>query len=763
MLWGKKGADAAITPVVEAGDENPEEPTGLEQSKQTSLKARYSRFKNFYLESKVLRISCIALIVALLALLVALLAYTQTRRRPVATHPSTNFTHIPIQPASYPLSVRSPYLSTWIPGGLVEKLPYSSPQFWTGASLGWSIMARVDNVTYSLMGVSKPANGTVAATVLKGEFTSTHTYFTLRAGGTNLTLDFLSPVSPSNYLRQSLPFSYLTITASSKNGNTVQVYTDLDDSWTGQDDNTIWNFTSTTNTSMFSMSAVGTSKYSQRMEQALWGDVILASRASNSSKLSIQAGDRAAVRKAFAGAGSLTGATPDWNANGVMGMAHDLGLVRGDSAVTFAVGYVREDAINYLGRPYTGYYRSSYPNTLDAVSYFLDDLQDAEDESLRLDSDVIGKSTAVAGTNYSDVVALSMRQAYGGIDLVVPSNTTNTSEVLAFIKEISSDGNVNTIDVIFPAFPIYWAMDPEWIRLLLDPVLQYLSTGAWKRPFVIHDIGSNYPNATGHDDQRAEEMPIEETGNLMILAYAYVLASNNTEWANQYLSLFQNYTDYLVNNSLNISLQLSTNDAAGPLVNETNLAVKGALGLKAFGLLSGMTNYSSLGDAHASLLYTDGLATSNSLNATHFTLEYPSSSFENTWKVTFNLFPDVLLNLSTFPTSAYDTENTFYPQIRSQGGVALDNRQWWAKTDWNLWTAAAASSSGSNTTRDMMVNDIWAYASNGMNEAPFSDRYVVKSEGAPRMVGREFALRARPTVGGHFALLAMLGARCLKW
>jgi hypothetical protein len=204
QLWMKKeGADAAITTAVESADD--EEPA-LEQSKE-SLKARYSRFKLFLFESRAVRWSCIILIIALLSLLIVLLAYTQTRRRHHRiTHPSTAFIHTPIQPASYPLAVRSPYLSTWIPGGFVAHLPTASPQFWTGASLNWSIMARVDNTTYSLMGVSGSA-GILAATVLKGEFTSTHTYFTLEAGGTNLTLDFLSPVSPSNYLRQSLPFS----------------------------------------------------------------------------------------------------------------------------------------------------------------------------------------------------------------------------------------------------------------------------------------------------------------------------------------------------------------------------------------------------------------------------------------------------------------------------------------------------------------------------------------------------------------------------
>lgn len=207
QLWGK-GGDAAM--VVESADGR-EEPE-LEPRK-SSLKERYLHFKIFLFESAAMRWSCIVSIAALLTLLIVLLAYTQTRRRhyhhhyQIITHPSTAFIHTPIQPASYPLAVRSPYLSTWIPGKHVANLPAASPRFWTGASLNWTIVARVDNVTYSLMGVSEPAHGTLNATVLKGEFTSTHTYFILEAGGANLTLDFLSPVSPSNYLRQSLPFS----------------------------------------------------------------------------------------------------------------------------------------------------------------------------------------------------------------------------------------------------------------------------------------------------------------------------------------------------------------------------------------------------------------------------------------------------------------------------------------------------------------------------------------------------------------------------
>lgn len=69
-------------------------------------------------------------------------------------------------------------------------------------------MVRVDGQVYSLMGVPDlDASAILPATVRRVEFTSTHSLFDLTAGSVEFTLDFFSPVSPSNYLRQSLPFS----------------------------------------------------------------------------------------------------------------------------------------------------------------------------------------------------------------------------------------------------------------------------------------------------------------------------------------------------------------------------------------------------------------------------------------------------------------------------------------------------------------------------------------------------------------------------
>lgn len=118
--------------------------------------------------------------------------------------------HTPTLPPSYPLAVRSPYLSTWMPSDQVQTLPYAEPQFWAGQSLTWSVMARVDGQAYSLMSIKNPGDNIRPAIVRHAEYTATHSVFTLSAGKVTFTLDFFSPISPSNYLRQSLPFSKMS-------------------------------------------------------------------------------------------------------------------------------------------------------------------------------------------------------------------------------------------------------------------------------------------------------------------------------------------------------------------------------------------------------------------------------------------------------------------------------------------------------------------------------------------------------------------------
>lgn len=541
---------------------------------------------------------------------------------------------------------------------------------------------------------------------------------------------------------------YLTVTVSECWGDEVQIYSDIDGRWTGRGSHSVHEFEQRGDLAFHALSVEDAESFTEEDDMALWGKAIMASRPSDFSTVSALAGDRESVRSQFAESGDLSGRESTWSQDSVAALAHDVGYVIGSAAVTFAVGYERKDAINYLGDSYTGYYRAQYPTTHEALSFFFDDYDEAVTESFAFDRELKSFSTAAAGQKYADILALSTRQAYGGIDLTIPDESKETASVLAFIKELSSDGNANTIDVIMPAFPIYWVLDPDWIRLLLEPLMKYLHAGRWSLPYAIHDIGSHYPNATGHDDQKAEPMPVEESGNLLVLALAYAQATGDKGWADQYMHIFQKYADYLVDNSIDIANQLSSNDAAGPLPNETNLAIKAAVGISAFGRLSGLEEYSEIGEERGELFFNQGLGTDE--EKSHFVLEYPD--FPDTWKTPYNLFPDVLLGLGTFPAEVHKMSNDFFSSVRGEYGVPLDNRQDWAKSDWNMWLAATFDPA----TRKEFVDDLWAFMTNGKHTWPFSDRYVASSKHGNEP-GVPILCRARPTVGGHFALLAMKG------
>jgi hypothetical protein len=83
------------------------------------------------------------------------------------------------------------------------------------------------------------------------------------------------------------------------------------------------------------------------------------------------------------------------------------------------------------------------------------------------------------------------------------------------MKEISSNGNMNTVDVIFPAWPAYLYLNPDFGRRLLEPLFQYQQSGQYPNKWSIHDLGAHYPNATGHNDGGDESMPVE--GEFLLL------------------------------------------------------------------------------------------------------------------------------------------------------------------------------------------------------------------------------------------------------
>lgn len=162
-------------------------------------------------------------------------------------------TFSPARPPSLPLAVKSPYLSTWqnagSDGGNGGYLAGQWPTFWQYVPLarfsltflrcgfsnkvsnrnqitGWAGLIRVDGQTYTWMGL--PGTNTVNQTGF--EYTSTKSIFTMNvADKLEMNITFLSPITPADYRRQSLVFSYLNVEVASLDGNEheVQVYADI--------------------------------------------------------------------------------------------------------------------------------------------------------------------------------------------------------------------------------------------------------------------------------------------------------------------------------------------------------------------------------------------------------------------------------------------------------------------------------------------------------------------------------------------------------
>jgi hypothetical protein len=96
-----------------------------------------------------------------------------------------------------------------------------------GQFLGWTGMIRVDGKVFNWMGSPKDIP---KATQVSAEFTSTSSTFTIQADNkVSIKVTFLSPVTPKDFKRQSLVFSYMKVAVSSIDGSEhkVQIYTDI--------------------------------------------------------------------------------------------------------------------------------------------------------------------------------------------------------------------------------------------------------------------------------------------------------------------------------------------------------------------------------------------------------------------------------------------------------------------------------------------------------------------------------------------------------
>lgn len=105
-----------------------------------------------------------------------------------------------------------------------------------------------------------------------------------------------------------------------------------------------------------------------------------------------------------------------------------------------------------MGDCRVGYYRSRYPDPVAAMDFFMEDVNYMESSAATIDSQIQSKAMAAGGQNYSDIITLSARQTFGALDETISRATMDTDDHMVFLKEISSDGNINTMVCLIPIF-----------------------------------------------------------------------------------------------------------------------------------------------------------------------------------------------------------------------------------------------------------------------------------------------------------------------
>jgi glutaminase A-like protein/uncharacterized protein DUF5127/uncharacterized protein DUF4964 len=660
----------------------------------------------------------------------------------------------PVRPPAVPLAVRSPYLSTWL---AADNLPGTWPTFWTGRVTAMTGIATIDGSPFLFMGApgSPTANPFPTLRQVSLSVTATRSEFVLTQAGVELTVTFLSPVTPGDLKRQSQPLSYVAVTARATDGkqHKVSVYFDISGEWGSGDSgkSITWDQETTSGVVSLSYRQSAPQVLGENSDTAEWGTVAVSAPARPG--LTWQIGPDGDVRKQIVTEGELAGTVDDGKPRPindrwpVFALNQDLGTVTGRVTAPFvlSLGQIREPVVSYLGEQLPPLWKSYWPTWQAMVAAFLGDFAPAAHRSAELDARIERDAIRAGGKQYAALCALAFRQAYGATELV-----SRNGKPWAFLKEISSNGNMQTIDVTYPSIPVFLYADPQYLGLLLAPILDYVENHPYPHEFAPHDLGTHYPNADGHLSGSGEEdMPVEESANMLIMATAYlerIPRAEQTAYATAHYPIFKQWADYLVANALDPNLQNQTDDFTGFIAHSVNLALKGIIGIGAMSRVATLAGRNAesaayLAKARDYIGQWETLATDSS--GRHLKLAYDQ---EGTWSLKYNGYADAVLGLGLVPKSVAQKEADWYTSRAATDGVLLDIRHGYTKADWEMWTAAWLKDH--DEIRDLLIAGLFRYADTTGQRVPISDWYDT-------VTNRQIGFQARPVVGGFFALLTV--------
>lgn len=415
----------------------------------------------------------------------------------------------------------------------------------------------------------------------------------------------------------------------------------------------------------------------------------------------------------------------------------------------FMTAYDDLVSVFYFGEWLKGYFFRNGKTIVDAMDYAYENADGlyrkcrAFDRKLKADCDTVGEG-------YYSLACAAFRQCMGGHKLV----ENGKGELLFLSKECDSNGCIGTVDVSYPSVPLFLLYNTELINAMMRGIFTFARMPVWQFDFAPHDLGT-YPWCSGQvygvreeNDKyncgmsvfgwgegpktqpllylrpaasnvysEATQMPVEECGNLLIMTAAVIRAGGKKDLAERNFDLLQKWVGYLEKYGLKPENQLCTDDFAGHLANNVNLAIKALVGIESFSVICRALGKEQLGSEYEKKAKEFAVLLKKEAGEDVMPLAYGQ---KDTYSLKYNILFDKLFGFDYIGQDICEREIDHYIAKSNRFGVPLDTRENYTKSDWILWCAALTDD---KTKAEKLYAPVVRYLEESPVRLPFGDWY----------------------------------------
>jgi hypothetical protein len=661
-------------------------------------------------------------------------------------------------PRAIPLITVDPYFNIW---SFNDCLYDDAPRHWTGKRNALTGYLKVDGIWYGYMGKTElnGENYYMEPRHLKQTdimLTPTKTIYTFENEKVVLKLEFLAPLLLDDLKMMSRPVSYITYVIESKDGNkhSTEIYLDISSE-------------AAVNTSdqrvLFGDDANGIYCGRGREEMLTksgddmridWGwlhlsapehEYLILNTQDKKNWVTLRGAREPELTKLnnkMSGSVEYDQAVAEGYPS--LGCLRRFEVAPGNAAQgMICISYYDIYAIQYMGKNIEAYWKKD-GETFDVM--LTDSVRGYEQIRKRTEEfdEKLKAEAMLYGEKYYDLLCVAYRESIASHKLIMAGD-----ELQFFSKECYSNGCIGTVDITYPSLPLYLKYCPELAQGMMNPIFDYVGTGRWPFEYAPHDVGQ-YPLANGqvygldrkiHVLDEYYQMPVEECGNMLLCVAAVCKAKGSSAYAAKHKEILTGWADYLVKIGWDPENQLCTDDFAGHLAHNCNLAIKGILGIAAWGNL-----LEQMGEKEESEKYLEKakelarIWEKAAYAGDHYRLTFDGN---DTWSLKYNLIWDKMLGLNIFDEKIAEIETKYYLTKMNTYGVPLDSRCDYTKSDWEMWTTVLTDDTA---YRKQIIDTMWQAMCDMDRRAPLPDWYHTEEASAE-------GFQNRTVQGGLFILL----------